>query len=162
MSATSDSRKRKVINTSEVSQKKQKHVGNKKWNSIVLKIDGTYETMQLSKLNDYRDQVGGNIQMLPGNFVGKSIIYVNEEGFIKGLPQNGWSWLLDLLGYDVPWMFGGVMGNCVICKFSASSKKKYLQVLQEVDTFKRDEDFDLDDLCSHIIKCIKRLKGKAK
>jgi len=162
MSATSDSRKRKGVSTSEGSQKKQKSIGNKKWNSIVLKIDGTYETMQLSGLSDYKKQLGGYIQMLPGNSIGKSVAYVNEEGLLKRLPQNGWSWLLDLLGYNVPWAFGGVMGNCVICKFSASSKKKYLQILQEVDNFKRDEDYDLDELCLHITKCIELAKNTVK
>lgn len=82
-------------------------------NGLALYTDGKYKELALNGLSDYQTIVKGNIEWMPVEEDAKVSCYVNEEGMIRGLPQNPWTPFLASLGVI---LYNGshVMGNIIL------------------------------------------------
>ena len=70
--------------------------------------------------------------------------------------MNGSSWLLQLLGFHVPWNMGGIFGNVVLFggETANGNKKnipiKYIKLIKLIEEEKKSNPDDLDELISKV------------
>ena len=83
---------------------------------LVLYVDGTSKVIDLKDVFEYQKVVGGLVELMPTRYSyitdGKKsniVCYVNEEGYLEGLPENKkWEPASRKLG------FGKIMGNAIL------------------------------------------------
>lgn len=121
--------------------------------NIKEKKESRYEVINLKKIEEYQNYVGGDIESLPikggykneKNVQKKLICYVNEEGLLKDLPNNPWAMILDYLGVTIPWNMGGLYGNIIVFTENKEGDDGNIDpyVISLVEKFKECEDEDI-------------------
>jgi hypothetical protein len=147
---------------------------------LLLRANGKYELVDVPRgkkaMDVIQKHVGGYYEMLAGKAMGPVVWideagkkwplcgYANEEGIMKALPQNGWSAVLDLIGFAVPWSFGGYCGDLLLLGEDAESNKarhlpQCIQTLfEEVKKIDDDEDGDIDAFLVQLEQTVKSRK----
>jgi len=99
---------------------------------LVLHTNGTYTShnesgaLKFKRIQSHLN--GGYMTLVPNRWThatkdnnntnttlrGGAVLIADEEGVMKDLPTNSWSFALAALGFSVTWMFGGLKGPLLL------------------------------------------------